>query len=84
MSHSAASLTNFLEGMKLEQIEGSLTQMMSLLLQHTANGISLVKESCLSAISSVVEVTKATFQPFLEETVKYMFNFFENEKYQAK
>jgi hypothetical protein len=40
--------------MTIEQIEASLPQMMGLLLEHTSKGISLVKESCLSAISSVV------------------------------
>jgi importin-5 len=54
VSHSAAALTNFLEGMKYEQVQESLPSMMNMLLQHTANGISLVKESCLSAMSSVV------------------------------
>jgi hypothetical protein len=65
VSHSSAALTNFLEGMKWEQIQESLSQMMGLLLKHTNDGISLVKESCLSAISSVVEVAKENFQPFL-------------------
>jgi hypothetical protein len=51
--------------MKWEQIQESLSQMMGLLLKHTNDGISLVKESCLSAISSVVEVAKENFQPFL-------------------
>jgi len=54
VSHSAAALTNFLEGMKWEQVQGSLQQLVTLLLEHIGKGISLVKESCLSAISSVV------------------------------
>jgi CRISPR/Cas system endoribonuclease Cas6 (RAMP superfamily) len=54
VSHSAAALTNFLEGMKFEQIQGSLELLVSLLLHHTVNGISLVQESALSAMSSTV------------------------------
>ena len=49
---------------------------MNYLIEHTTNGISLVKESCLSAISSVVEVSKEKFAPFLENTVRLMFDFF--------
>ena len=55
--------------------------MMVLLLQNIINGISLVKESCLSAISSVVEIAKENFAPFLEDTVRLIFDFFDNEKY---
>lgn len=32
VSHSAAALTNFLEGMKIEQVESILEQLMALLL----------------------------------------------------
>lgn len=53
VSHSAAALTNFLEGLTYEQAQPHLTEMMELLVVHSNNGISLVKESCLGAISSV-------------------------------
>lgn len=43
VSHSAACLTNFLEGMKFEQIEKHFELLVSLLLNHSINGISLVK-----------------------------------------
>lgn len=76
MSHSAAALTNFLEGMKWEQVQGSLTDLITFLLGHISSGISLVKESCLSAISSVVEVAKENYAPVLESTVRLMFDFF--------
>jgi hypothetical protein len=39
--------------------------MVALLLEHISKGISLVKESCLSAISSVVEVAKENYAPYL-------------------
>ena len=54
VSHAAASLTNFLEGMNIKQIEDKLPILMQYLLHHSINGISLVKESALSAISSTV------------------------------
>lgn len=43
VSHSAAALTNFLEGMKWEQVQGSLTDLITFLLGHISTGISLVK-----------------------------------------
>jgi hypothetical protein len=61
VSHAAASLTNFLEGMKFEAIESSTDSMMELLLYHAINGISLVKESVLSTVSSVAEVCLKKF-----------------------
>lgn len=53
-AHAAAALTNFLEGMTQEQIGGQLNELMEILLNMSYNGISLVKESALSAISSTV------------------------------
>ena len=58
VSHSAAALTNFLEGMKFEQVAGQFDLLISLLLQHSINGMSLTQESALSAISSTVEIAK--------------------------
>ena len=58
VSHSAAALTNFLEGMKFEQIAGQFELMVGLLLHHAFSGISLLQESALSALSSTVEIAK--------------------------
>lgn len=58
ISHSAAALTNFLEGMKFEQIAGQFDLLVNLLLHHSVNGISLIQESALSALSSTVEIAK--------------------------
>jgi hypothetical protein len=77
VSHSAAALTNFLEGMKYEDSLANLNEMMDLLVFHSTNGISLVKESCLSAISSVAELCKENFKPFLEVTVQMLFKIIE-------
>ena len=58
VSHAAAALTNFLEGLKYEEALPQLNEMMELLVYHATNGISLVKESCLGSISSVAEICK--------------------------
>jgi hypothetical protein len=84
VSHSAAALTNFLEGMKFEQIAGHLDLLMKLLLHHAVNGISLVKESALSAISSTVEISKEHFQPYLERTLEILFGYYQAEQFQGK
>ena len=56
ISHAAAALTNFLEGMKYDKASPYVNQLMEMLIQHSTNGISLVKESCLSTVSSVAEM----------------------------
>lgn len=77
ISHSAACLTNFLEGMKLEKVSQSLDRLMELLISHCNNNISIVKESCLSAISSVAEICKEHYQRYLEVSAQMLFNIIE-------
>lgn len=67
--------------MKLEQIASQFDRLVNLLLHHTLNGISLVQESALSAMSSTVEIAKEKFQPYLERTLELLFSFYTNEKY---
>jgi len=43
--------------------------MMELFVIHSNNGISLVKESCLGAISSVAEICKSNFSNYLSVIV---------------
>jgi importin-5 len=84
VSHSAAALTNFLEGMKFEQIAGQFELMVNLLLHHAFSGISLLQESALSALSSTVEIAKEKYEPFLHKTLEILFSFYTTEKYKAK
>lgn len=84
ISHSAAALTNFLEGMKFEQIAGQFDLLVNLLLHHSVNGISLIQESALSALSSTVEIAKEKYEPYLNKTLEIMFSFYSVEKYKAK
>lgn len=84
VSHSAAALTNFLEGMKIEQISKHLDLLVQLLLNLSVNGISLVKESALSAISSTVEIAKESYQKYLENTISILFSYFTDERYKPK
>ena len=76
VSHSAAALTNFLEGMKFEQVAGQFELMVTLLLHHAFNGISLLQESALSAISSAVEIAKEKFEPYLQKSLEILFSFY--------
>jgi hypothetical protein len=55
-----------------------------LLLHHAVNGISLVKESALSAISSTVEISKEKFQPYLAQTLEILFGYYQSDLFQAK
>jgi hypothetical protein len=84
VSHSAAALTNFLEGMKFEQVAGHLDLLVSLLLNLSVNGISLVKESALSAISSTVEIAKEKFEPYLLKTLEILFGYYSDERYNPR
>ena len=61
VSHAAACLTNFLEGMKLDKAALHLDKLMEMLIHHSNTSSSLVKESCLSTISSVAELSKSHF-----------------------
>ena len=60
----------------MAQIKDSLDSLMELLLFHAANGISLVKESVLSTISSVAEVSLKDFQKYFQKTVELLFAIF--------
>lgn len=84
VSHSAAALTNFLEGMKIEQISAHLDTLVRLLLNHSVTGISLVKESALSAISSTVEIAKELYQPYLNDTLQILFGYYSDARYNPK
>lgn len=50
---------------------------MELLVSHCNNNISIVKESCLSAISTVAEVSKENYQRYLEVSAQMLFNIIE-------
>ena len=58
--------------------------MMNLLLHHSLNGMSLLQESALSAISSAVEIAKEKFEPYLNKTLELMFSFYSVEKYRQR
>ena len=51
--------------MSLENASVHLDKLMELLIHYSNTGISLVKESCLSTISSVAELTKSDFEKYL-------------------
>lgn len=80
VSHSAAALTNFLEGMDYKVIEPQLDELMELLVAHSATGISLVKESCLSTISTVAEVSLQAFSKYFDKTIQLLFSVFQTHQ----
>jgi importin-5 len=84
VSHSAAALTNFLEGMKFEQVQAQLPLLVELLLNLAVNGISLVKESALSALSSTVEIAKEKYEPFLNRTLEVLFAYYSDQQYSGR
>ena len=65
-------------------MEPQLDLLINLLLNHAVNGISLLKESALSALSSVVEVAKAKYEPYLTKSLSTLFGFFAAEQYSGK
>ena len=63
--------------MKYEKASAGINKLMEMLVHHATNGISLVKESCLSTVSSVAEMCGENFVPYLEVTVGLLFNIIE-------
>jgi hypothetical protein len=82
ISHSEAALTNFLEGMTYEQIGSTLDKLVEMLLYLSTNGISVVKESAMSALASVAELAQAQFAKYYEASITIIFGIF--EKYTTK
>jgi hypothetical protein len=64
VSHAAAALTNFVEGMNLEQfkpyIQQLLSKLCSLLVNNESN-ISIVKENAIAAIAASSEAAGQEF-----------------------
>lgn len=77
VSHSAAALTNFLEGMEYSDVEPTMDQLVAHLLLLTSNGISIVKESALSALASAAELAGSSFVKYYEATLPVLFRVFE-------
>ncbi len=57
---------------------------MELLLNQTVHGVSLVKESALSAVSSVVEIAKTNFEPYLGTIMEVLLGYFVNVNFNKK
>lgn len=80
VSHSAAALTNFLEEMDYKVVEKHVDELMELLIAHSATGISLVKESCLSTISTVAEISLKKFQKYFDKSIELLFSVFQTHQ----
>jgi hypothetical protein len=77
VSHSAAALTNFLEGIEYSKVEPTMDQLVSHLLLLATNGISIVKESALSALASAAELAGEAFVKYYDASVSVLFNILE-------
>lgn len=58
VSHAASALCNLIEGMEYASIAQYLPELISALLELSTTGISLVKESALTAIASIADIAK--------------------------
>jgi hypothetical protein len=58
--------------------------LVNLLLNLSINGISLVKESALSAISSTVEIAKERYDPYLSKTLEVLFSYYSSQQYSGR
>lgn len=70
VSHAAAALTNYVEGMALDQfkpyMQTLLTKLCSLLLNDKKN-ISIVKENAIAAIAASSEAASIEFTAYYQE-----------------
>lgn len=77
VSHAAAALTNFVEGMNLsnfnQYIQQLLTKLCSLLINSEKN-ISIVKENAIAAIAASSEAAGKEFTQFYVEVSQFLFN----------
>jgi hypothetical protein len=77
VSHAAAALTNFVEGMTLDEFKPYIQQLLeklcSLLVNDPKN-ISIVKENAIAAIAASSEAASKEFTAFYPEVSTFLFN----------
>ena len=74
VSHSLASLTNFLEHCNQLQIEKYLSTLYTKIIYQLDNGILYVKEACLSTLSALCEGANELFIPLYNQTIDKVFS----------
>jgi hypothetical protein len=79
VSHAAAALTNFVEGMTPELFKPympDLLKKLCSLLPNVPRNISLIKENAIAAIAAASEAAGKEFTPFFQEISNYLFAMF--------
>jgi hypothetical protein len=83
VSHTAAALTNFVEGMQLENfklyVQPLLAKLCSKLVNSPQN-ISIVKENSISAIAACSEAAGKQFVEFYKEVSQFLFGMLESHQ----
>ena len=64
--------------MEYGSIAQYLPELISALLELATTGISLVKESALTAIASIADIAKENYIPYFQKTTEIIFNIIQN------
>ena len=80
VAHCLASLTNFLENCTPEYIQPHFQYLYQCIMENLNNGISFVREACLSALSALAEGSESLFDPHYDEVMKIVFTILENSQ----
>ena len=78
LAHVLAALTNFLEGSNKSGVDGYIASILEPCLILIDTGISLVKESAISAIAALAEASRGDFVPYWQKTADIICNVLKN------
>lgn len=73
MSHSAAAITNFVEGMNGSMLKPYLEEILKKSFVLLQNGISIVKENAMSTIAATAEASKEDFHKYFADCMPILF-----------
>lgn len=76
VTHVGAALVNFVDGMSKDHINPYLKDLLGVSINYINERSSIVKESFLGLISSLVEAAGSDFNPFFEEVTNILFKIF--------
>ena len=71
-AHACAALTNFFEGTSEEVAQQYIAATIPKLSNLIQNGITIIKENAVTALASLAEAAKESFNPFFEEALKFL------------
>lgn len=73
VSHAAAAITNFVEGMPPGDLDLYLRELLIKCFELLQSGISIVKENVVSVIAAAAEAAGENFKPYFNEAAKILF-----------